>query len=353
MVRTSRPKAQLPSRQTRERSAGDDARRRVVEAAGAAQPAAPVRTVLELQGAVGNAAVTRLLQRVRYTSDAPQGCKTQLDTGSADTHVESVNFLKNYHGPKPHAERGDHGTAMVTFMHMVTNAVRFADHATAVKQLRAVIKGLLSMPGMQAATASQISAQALDQASTFLDAAEMGAPDWAQIAAAMDMMIVARNMMPMSAITHSTSTKAGGEGKKAGDLQYGETKLEKSGDTSYALQPGDMWNFWGLCDMRKRPVSGKEPVLVAAFIQQHIYSMRLTYPFMFGPDEYDKLITYAFKTLWSESAGAYKGFDSEKDEIEKILRKAVIVDQQPIQYAKNPSKRWSKEYTTGVKEFYS
>lgn len=270
-----------------------------------------------------------------------------------DARVEDVTFLKDYHGPQPHAARGDHGTAIVTFTHMVKNAVRYADHATAITQLRGVISGLLSLPGMQATAASQISAQALDLAAGHLDTAEKGAPDWVSIAAAMDMLIVARNMMPMSAITHSTSTKGGGEGKKAGDLQFGETQFEKSGDTSYVLKAGDMANLWGLCEMRKRPVSGNEPVLVAAYIQQHLFSMRLTYPYMVGPDDYDKLITYAFTTLWSESGGtAYKGFDAEKDQIEKILRKAVLVDKQPIQYAKNPSKRWSKEYPKGMDEFY-
>jgi hypothetical protein len=312
---------------------------------------APVRTVIELQGAAGNAAMTRILQRKIYHSTSTQGCDTQIDTGKSDTFVADVKF-GDYHGPQPHAARGDHGTAMISFTHMVKNAVRYGDHATAIKNLRGLIAGLLSMPGMQATQASQLSAQALDQATAFLDTAEAGAPDWASIAAAMDMVIVARNMMPMSAITHSTSTKGGGEGKKSGDLQHGEEQFHKSGNTAYVLQPGDMANFWGLCEMRKRPVNGTEPVMTAAYIQQHIYSMRLSYPFMFGPDEYKQLIDYAFDTFWSEANGVYKGFDAEADAIRKILVKAVVTDQQPIQYAKNPSKRWSKEYPKGIGEFY-
>jgi hypothetical protein len=336
--------------QTWKRSAEEVAHER----AGAAMPVpAPVRTVLELQGAVGNRAVTRLLQRVKYTSTSAQGCKTQIDTGAADSSVVDVDFLKDYHGPQPHAARGDHGSAMVTFTHMVKNAVRFQDHASAIKNLRGVVAGLLSMPGMQQPAAAQLAAQALDQAAGHLGTAEKNAPDWVSIAVAMDMLIVARNMMPMSAITHATSTKGGGEGAKAGDLQHGETQFEKSGNTGYVLQGGDMANFWGLCEMRKRPVNTTHAVQTAAYIQQHIYTMRITYPYMFGPDDYDKLITYAFKTHWSESAGtAYKGFDAEKAEIEKILRKAVLVDKEPIQYVKNPSKRWSKEYGKGTQEFY-
>lgn len=295
--------------------------------------------------------MTRILQRKTYTSTSKQGCRTQIDTGKADTHVADVKF-DDYHGPQPHAARGDHGTAMVSFTHMVKNAVRFVDHATAIKQLRGLISGLRSMPGMQSAKASDLSAQALDLATGHLDNAESDAPDWPSIAAAMDMIIVARNMMPMSAITHSTSTKGGGEAKKSGDLQYGEEQFHKSGNTSYVLQPGDMANLWGLCEMRKRPVDSTAPVHTAAYIQQHLYSMRLTYPYMVGPNEYKQLIDYAFDTLWSEANGAYKGFDAEAADIRKILEKAVLKSQQPIQYASNPSKRWSKELPKGVPEFY-
>lgn len=342
----------MQARQAREWSVEGDARRRVPQPAPSDAPSPPLRTVLELQGQAGNTAVVRMLQRVKYKSTAPQGCEAQLDTGAAGTTVVSVAFLSGYHGPQPHIARGDHGTAMVTFLHMVENAVRGVDHVTAIRQLRAVALGLASMPGMQAPRAAQPSEAALHSVEMLLKTAEQKAPGWASIAAAMDMLIVARNMVPLSAITHSTSTKGGGEGAKAGDLQYGEKKLAKAGDTDYVLQPADMAKIWGLCEMRKRPVSGTEPVLVAAYLQQHLYSMRLTYPHLVGPDDYGKLISYAFGHLWSESTGtAYQGFDGEKDQIEKILRKAMEAPE-AIQYVKNPSKRWSKEIVKGIKEFY-
>jgi hypothetical protein len=242
---------------------------------------------------------------------------------------------------------------MVTFKHLVENAVRGVDHATAVAQLRDVALGVLGLPGMQAPKASQIAATLLDQALDELLAADKKPPQWDRVATAMDLIIAARNMTPLSAKTHAKSTKGGGEASKSGGLQWGEKQFQKLGKTDYVLQPGDMQHIWGLLEMRKRPVTSTEPDEIAAYIQQHLYTMRMAYPHMIGPDDYEDLIDYAFKHVWSETAGtAYMGFDDEAKAIEKLVRKAVLTDHEQIQYVDNTSKRWTADAPTGMDVYY-
>jgi Domain of unknown function (DUF4157) len=276
-------------------------------------------------------------------SQSPDGYKIRISYDDATQTILTVSSAGSYSGQNPHAKRGDHTTAMVSYLHMVENAVSKKTLQQALDNLTWVLNGVRGLPGMQQEKASAMAHAWLDLASV-----ELKKKTADVIPTVMDYLIAARNHVPLSSFTHSSSTKGGGEGQWAGNLAYGEKQLEKQGKTDYELKDGDMEGIFKTLDLRKKPGTGSVEQ-VSAVVQQHLLQMRLSYPHMVGTADFKPMLEYA-EDFWNEQDGTvFKGFDKIKDDVIETVSDAVKKEE-PVQYVKKLPTEFTDDYTNMIQE---
>jgi hypothetical protein len=281
-----------------------------------------------------------------YNSTEQSGYKCSIKYDPNFDKVTAVSYGRaSYSGIQPHLHRGDHTTAIVTARDMVTNAVLNFSADNCRTNLLNLIKALKGFPGMQPPKAADLARKLFAIAETNL---AVGNFDISFVPNIMDEIIAARNCIDLSDFQNKVSL--GGDNEScAKDLEFNERQLSKSNNVSYVLANGDMYRCWRLLDLRQWPGSPSDREL-AAIILQHLFSLRLSYPFSIGPKDYLKLLDYAVALYWDDSN--FKDWKARNADILPIVR-AAIQHKDTIEYIDSkPHPNYYNEFKFGKVEFY-